>query len=103
MQENDYLQAGADCAYPIGILDRTTIANLVNAINGPINILGGSATLALPELEQLGVARVSLAGGLMRSALGHLRTIMRELLEQGTYTHMKAEALSSSEFGSLFP
>ncbi|HJT57039.1 MAG TPA: isocitrate lyase/phosphoenolpyruvate mutase family protein [Ktedonobacteraceae bacterium] len=99
---NAYLQAGADCVYPIGILGRTTIANLVKAINGPINILGGPATLTLPELEQLGVARVSLAGGLMRSALGHVRTIARELLEHGSYAHMNAEALSGSEFGALF-
>lgn len=100
---NAYLQAGADCIYPIGILDSVTIANLVKAINGPINILGGPSTLTLPELEQLGVARVSLAGGLMRSALGHVRTIARELRQHGTYESMKTEALSSSEFRSLFP
>lgn len=96
-------QAGADCIYPIGILDRMTIANLVKAIKGPINILGGPSQLTLPELEQLGVVRVSLAGGLMRSALGHVQTIARELLEHGTYASMTTEALSSSEFRSLFP
>jgi 2-methylisocitrate lyase-like PEP mutase family enzyme len=99
---NAYLQAGADCIYPIGRLDRTTIANLVKAINGPINILGGPPEPTLPELAQLGVARVSLAGGLMRSVLGHLRTIAQELLEHGTYAKMSTEALSGSEFSSLF-
>lgn len=99
---NAYLQAGADCIYPIGILDRNMIANLVKAINGPINILGGPPEPTLPELAQLGVARVSLAGGLMRSVLGHLRTIADELLESGTYTKMNTDALSSSEFRSLF-
>ncbi len=99
---NAYLQAGADCIYPIGTLDRPTIASLVKAINGPINVLGSPAMPTLPELEQLGVARVSLAGGVMRAALGHVRTIARELLEHGTYISLKAEALSGSEFGSLF-
>ncbi len=99
---NAYLQAGADCIYPIGILERTTIANLVKTIDGPINILGGPPALTLPELAQLGVARVSLAGGLMRSALGHVRTIARELLEHGTYASMNTEALSGPEFRSLF-
>jgi 2-methylisocitrate lyase-like PEP mutase family enzyme len=99
---NAYLQAGADCIYPIGILDRTIIANLVKAINGPINILGGPPGSPLPDLAQLGVARVSLAGGLMRSVLGHLRAIARELFESGTYTKMNAETLSGSEFRSLF-
>jgi len=100
---NAYLQAGADCIYPIGILDRNMIANLVKDIDGPINILGGPPTPTLPELAQLGVARVSLAGGLMRSVLGHLRTIAQELREHGTYASMNTEALSSSEFRSLFP
>ena len=99
---NAYLQAGADCIYPIGRLDHNTIANLVKAINGPINILGGPPAPTLPELAQLGVARVSLAGGLMRSVLGHLRTIAQELLERGTYAKMNTEALSGSEFSSLF-
>ncbi|HEY0753529.1 MAG TPA: isocitrate lyase/phosphoenolpyruvate mutase family protein [Ktedonobacteraceae bacterium] len=100
---NAYLRAGADCIYPIGTLDGTTIADLVKAIHGPINILGGPATLTLPELAQLGVARVSLAGGLMRSALGHIRAVARELLEHGTYASLRAESLSSPELGALFP
>jgi 2-methylisocitrate lyase-like PEP mutase family enzyme len=99
---NAYLHAGADCIYPIGILERDTIANLVKAIHGPINIMGGPLMPTLPELAELGVARVSLAGGLMRSALGHVQTIARELLEYGTYASMSTEALSGSAFGSLF-
>lgn len=100
---NAYLQAGADCVYPIGMLKGALIAELVGAINGPINILGGPpSSLTLPELARLGVARVSLAGGVMRSVLGHLRAIARELLEQGTYTSMEAEALSGAEFRALF-
>jgi hypothetical protein len=38
----------------------------------------------------------------MRSALGHLRTIARELLEHGTYARMEAEALPGAEFRTLF-
>jgi 2-methylisocitrate lyase-like PEP mutase family enzyme len=99
---NAYLQAGADCIYPIGILDHTLIAYLVKAIDGPINIMGGPPGPPLLELAQLGVARVSLAGSLMRSVLGHLRAITHELQKSGTYTKMDAEALSGSEFRSLF-
>lgn len=100
---NAYLQAGADCVYPIGMLENALIADLVRAIDGPVNILGGPpSSLTLPELARLGVARVSLAGGVMRSVLGYLRAIARELLEQGTYTRMEAEALSGAEFRALF-
>lgn len=100
---NAYLQAGADCVYPIGILDRATVASLVQEIHGPLNLLGGPSALSLSECEHLGVARVSLAAGVMRSALGHIRAIARELLEQGTCTQMNGESLSSAEFRALFP
>ncbi len=85
---NAYRRAGADCLFPIGVSDAGTIANLVQAIQGPINIVAGPRTPSLPELEQLGVARVSFASGLMRATLAHLRRIARELLGPGTYTTM---------------
>lgn len=97
-----YLRAGADCIYPIGMLERATIADLVKEIKGPINIMGGSPELPLTDLASLGVARVSLAGAVMRSVLGHIQAITRELLEQGTFTSLNAGALSGSDFRSLF-
>lgn len=99
---NAYLQAGADCAYPIGLLPADVIAGLVKAIHGPINIMGGPPAPTLPELAQRGVARVSLAGGLMRATLGHLHAIVQELLTSGTYTRMEATALSGADFRTLF-
>lgn len=99
---NAYLESGADCVYPIARLDRETIANLVKAIHGPVNILGGSLRPTLLELAQMGVARVSLGDGLMSAALGHVRATVRELLEHGTFTTLNAETLSGAEFSSLF-
>lgn len=99
---NVYLQAGADCVYPIGWLDAETIGRLVTAIDGPINIMGGGQGPALPELARLGVARVSLAGGVMRAALGHIRAIARELLASGGYDTLTREALTGAEMGALF-
>ncbi len=85
---NAYRQAGADCLFPIGVGDAGTIANLVQAIHGPINIVASPRTPGLLELAQLGVARVSFASGLMRATLAHLRRIAGELLGSGTYTTM---------------
>jgi 2-methylisocitrate lyase-like PEP mutase family enzyme len=97
-----YLEAGADCVYPIGVLPRQWIADLAAAVPGPINILAGAIAPPLPELAELGVARVSFGGGLMRAALGHARAAARELLEQGTYARLGHEALSGEEFETLF-
>ncbi len=99
---NAYRQAGADCIFPIGVSDASAIAGLVKAIPGPINILAGPTTLSIPELAQLGVARVSFGSGLMRATLARLRRIAHELLEHGTYTSMAEEMLSGKELRSLF-
>ncbi len=99
---NAYLQAGADCVYPIGRLDSATIGALVKAIAGPINIMGGPVNPPLAELERLGVARVSLAGSLMRAMLGHLRAVTRDVLERGVYTRLAEDSLTGAELDSLF-
>lgn len=99
---NAYLQAGADCIFPIGASDAQTIGDLIRSINGPINILAGPTTPSIPELAQLGVARVSFGAGQMRAVLGRLQRIAHELLEQGTYTGMAEEMISGAEFRSLF-
>lgn len=99
---NAYRQAGADCIFPIGVSDAPTIAQLVKAVTGPVNIVAGPPAPTLPELAQLGVARVTFASGLMRATLGHLRHIARELLANGTYNSMGENMLSGMEFRSLF-
>ncbi|HLY31612.1 MAG TPA: isocitrate lyase/phosphoenolpyruvate mutase family protein [Ktedonobacterales bacterium] len=99
---NAYLAAGADCVYPIGARDAGTIGTLAKGIAGPINILAGPQTPTIPELEALGVARVSVGGGLTRVALGAVRRAAEELLRQGTFTHMAQDALPSAEFQRLF-
>jgi len=100
---NAYLQAGADCVYPIGVLPGETIAQLVKAIDGPINIMGGPRQPPLAELERYGVARVSLASGVFYAMFGHLRAIAQDIRERGDYSRMAAESLSSAEIKALFP
>lgn len=97
-----YREAGADCVFPIGLSDAATIAELVRAVGGPLNILAGPQTPPIAELARLGVARVSVGGGLARVALGALRRAADELLRQGTFTSMAQEALPAAEFRHLF-
>jgi len=99
---NAYRQAGADCLFPIGVSNAGTIASLVQAINGPVNILAGFSTPSIAELAQLGVARVSFGSGPMRAVLARLRRIAHELREQGTFTSMTEEMLSGAELKALF-
>jgi 2-methylisocitrate lyase-like PEP mutase family enzyme len=74
-----YLEAGADCVYPILCHQESTVAALVQAIPGPINIYAVADGPPLVRLKQLGVHRISYAGRLQRAVMGdlqrHLETI----------------------------
>jgi 2-methylisocitrate lyase-like PEP mutase family enzyme len=84
-----FRDAGADCVFAPGLKDPQTIGRLVKAVECPLNILAGPGSPSVPELEKLGVARVSVGSGLMRATLGLLRRAADELLSTGTYTGME--------------
>jgi 2-methylisocitrate lyase-like PEP mutase family enzyme len=84
-----YLGAGADCIFVPGVSDRETIAQLVEAIGGPVNVLAGADTPSVRELRELGVARVSVGSGPMRATLALAGRIAEELLRHGTYGAFK--------------
>jgi 2-methylisocitrate lyase-like PEP mutase family enzyme len=87
---NKYREAGADCIFVQPVWQKETIATLVKEINAPINILsnpGNSAGVPPPvrELQDLGVARLSLGSGLMKATLALIKKVANELSENGTY------------------
>jgi 2-methylisocitrate lyase-like PEP mutase family enzyme len=81
---NAYLRAGADSAFVIAVMDADAIAKLAAAIDGPLNIIAGSAGLDIAGLGALGVRRISLATGLARAAFGGYAKALAELREHGT-------------------
>jgi len=88
---NKYREAGADCIFVQPVWEKETIRTLVKEINAPINILSNPAIGAgLPpsvsELQDLGVARLSLGSSLMKATLALMKKVADELLEKGTYT-----------------
>jgi 2-methylisocitrate lyase-like PEP mutase family enzyme len=80
-----YRDAGADCVFVPGLQDGETIGRLVGDLQCPVNILVGPGLPPVPELDRMGVARVSLGSGAMRAALGLVRRIAQEWKESGTY------------------
>ncbi len=90
MRGNKYKEAGADCVFVQPVWDKETIRILVKEINAPVNILSNPANAAgLPpsvhELEDLGVARLSLGSSLMKATLALIKKVADELSEKGTY------------------
>jgi 2-methylisocitrate lyase-like PEP mutase family enzyme len=80
-----YRDAGADCVFAPGLRDPETISRLVRDVQCPLNILAGPGFPSVPELERLGVARVSLGSAPMRATLGLVRRMAEELKSTGTY------------------
>jgi 2-methylisocitrate lyase-like PEP mutase family enzyme len=71
-----YLEAGADCVYPIVVVDENVIRRLVDELGGPVNVLLRPGAPPLRRLEELGVARISLGPGLHRLAEAATREIL---------------------------
>ena len=80
-----YIDAGADCIFVPGVVERDTIRGLAAAIPAPLNVVAGLAnSIDALTLFSLGVTRVSIGGGLARAALTLVERAGRELLLSGT-------------------
>lgn len=97
-----YLKAGADCVFAPGLRDPGQIRTLVEEFNAPINVLAVAGAPSIPELQKLGVKRISMGSGPMRAAMGLLRRIAREAQTTGTYNAMLEGAVPYPEMNALF-
>jgi len=95
-----YRDAGADCVFAPGLRDTPTIRRLVKDLNCPVNILAVPGGPSVGELATLGVKRISLGSGPMRSSLGLLRRLAAEVRTAGTYSNMDG-APSHAEMNQL--
>lgn len=96
-----YLAAGADCVYPIGLVDGHALAAFVQAIAAPVNVGARPGVPALAELARLGVARVSTATRLATIALGAVDRAVQAMLESGGFDGL-GSSLSHADVQQLF-
>ena len=97
-----FRDAGADCLFLPGLRDAATIGRTVKDLNFPLNILAGPGSPSVPELQQLGVARVSLGSSTMRATIGLLGRIAEELKTTGTYRSLE-NAPSHDDVNRMMP
>jgi 2-methylisocitrate lyase-like PEP mutase family enzyme len=64
-----YVEAGADCVYPILLDDEAELAAFTERVAAPVNAMLHPGGLPLARLRDLGVARVTFGSTLMRVAL----------------------------------
>ncbi|TAL24342.1 MAG: isocitrate lyase/phosphoenolpyruvate mutase family protein [Aquabacterium sp.] len=98
-----YQEAGADVLFAPGLQTKEEIRAVVQSVDRPVNVIMGlpGVPLTLPELEQLGVARVSVGASLARAAYGAMMRAAREILQSGSFAYV-AEAVPGREINTIF-
>jgi len=97
----EYRDAGADCVYPMGLTEADSIAKFVGELRCPVNVMVRKGLPSVPELERLGVKRVSFGPSASYAAMGLLRRASLEVLSQGTFTTLLDGAISFDELNRL--
>ncbi len=96
-----YRDAGADCVYPMRLTEASTIATFVEAVGCPVNVMIRKGLPSVPELEKLGVKRVSFGPGASYAAMGLLKRISQEILTRGTFDSLIEGAITFDELNQL--
>lgn len=92
-----YKAAGADCYYPI-LCQPADLNEISSRIGMPINVLATADLMSIQELEQMGIARLSLGPSLLKAALTKMRDVVDSLKRSEGYdlfTH--SDIISSPE------
>jgi 2-methylisocitrate lyase-like PEP mutase family enzyme len=77
-----YVDAGADCIYPIRLLDRAGLVELIASLSSPVNANVGPST-TVRDLAAWGVARVSIGPAAHKLAMDDLSRRAESLLAGG--------------------
>jgi len=84
-----YAEAGAECVFTWGITDSETIRTFAKEVPAPVSVIAGPGSPSVPELQELGVARVSFGSMFLFAAAGGVKRLAEELLGPGTMTSLE--------------
>jgi len=76
---NSYLEAGADCVYPIALWEMDALRLFISGAEGPVNVVRLPQMPSLAELASAGVARVSWGHFLHLEAMARFREQLASL------------------------
>jgi 2-methylisocitrate lyase-like PEP mutase family enzyme len=74
-----YLEAGADCVYPIALWEPEALARFMSGVRGPVNVSRVPQVSSVADLAALGVSRVSWALYLYFASMAHFEEQLRSL------------------------
>lgn len=96
-----YHDAGADGFFVPGLTDASVLRKIAEAIALPLNALTFRGLPAADALKGAGVRRISAGAGMARAALGAMRRAAMEMLNEGRYDTMFAEAEGCPNLNAL--
>lgn len=96
-----YRDAGADCVYPMGLTDASSIATFVDALRCPVNVMVRKGLPPLADLEKLGVKRVSFGPSASYAAVGLLKRVSRDILDRGSFELLLDGTVGFDELNAL--
>jgi 2-methylisocitrate lyase-like PEP mutase family enzyme len=79
-----FQEAGADVLFAPGVRDPGDLRTLLSSVDRPVNVIASPGAPTVPELAALGVARISVGGGIAMAAWNAVIDAARELQDTGT-------------------
>jgi 2-methylisocitrate lyase-like PEP mutase family enzyme len=74
-----YIEAGADCVFPILLWEPDAVKSFISDAPGPVNVLQIPPAPSHAKLAELGVARISYGGLLHHDAMEHFGHLLQSL------------------------
>jgi 2-methylisocitrate lyase-like PEP mutase family enzyme len=74
-----YLEAGADCVYPIFLNEPAELTRFVEQVGGPVNVVFLPGGMSLKDMAGCGVARVTYGSGLAQANAAWLADAARKI------------------------
>ena len=98
---NAFAKAGADCIFIPGPLNQETVNKLVKEIEAPLNIIANPIFNNFDALNDMGVKRLSMGSGAVRSVFNHLINIGEDY-KAGNLDLMIKQPFSYTEANKFF-
>jgi 2-methylisocitrate lyase-like PEP mutase family enzyme len=92
-----YLDAGANCIYPITVGDIETLRLIYEETAAPLNVYATKSTAPMTELEAAGISRLSLGPGLLKASLTTMKKVALALRDYGSYDLFTKGVISTDE------
>jgi len=99
---NAFLEAGADCVFVPGLLQKETLVELLANIIGPLNAIANPVYHDFKEMELLGVSRLSLGSGPVRAMFSNLIQTSKEIIENADISSLLNHDFSYAEANKYF-